>query len=608
MPARRTAILAVVLALAAACQTEDDRAATGRGVASDAMRDARSDRRMPADNGQWTTAAKDLAGTRFTSLADITTGNVSRLTVAWTFSTGLVRGHEAAPLVVGDTMYVVTPFPNRLYALDLTRSGATKWMYDPKPDASSQGVACCDVVNRGAVYWNGRIYYATLDNHAVAVDAETGAEVWKQKLGDINRGETMTMAPIAVKGKILFGNSGGEMGVRGWIAALDAESGETVWRAYSTGPDRDVLIGPSFHPYYLQDRGKDLGIKTWPPDKWRIGGGTVWGWLSYDPELDLLFYGTANPGPWNSDQRPGDNKWTAGIFARRPATGEAVWFYQWSPHDLWDYDGVNESILVDLVIGGARKKVLLHPDRNGYLYVLDAASGQVLSADPYVHITTSNGVDLETGRLIENPEKHPKVGVVVRDVCPFAAGGKDWQPSAWSPQTGLLYIPHNNMCMDWESTEVGYIAGTPYVGANTRMYAGPGGQRGAFTAWDPAARKKVWSVPESFPVWSGALVTAGGLVFYGTMEGNFKALDARTGRELWRFKLPSGVIGQPVSYRGPDGKQYVAILSGVGGWAGAGIVGQLDPRDATAANGFVAALADLKKATERGGALFVFSL
>ena len=610
MLARRSLVVAVLaLALALACQTDDDRASTGRGAATGAMRGARAERSIPpADNGQWVTAAKDLASTRFTSLDEIGTANVARLKVAWTFSTGIVRGHEAAPLVVGDTMYLVTPFPNRLYALDLTRAGATRWMYDPKPDPSAQGVACCDVVNRGAVYWDGRIYYATLDAHAIAVDAETGDEVWKVKLGDINRGETMTMAPIAVKGKILFGNSGGEMGVRGWLTALDADTGKTVWRAYSTGPDEDVLIGDSFRPFYPQDRGEDLGVRSWPPEKWRTGGGTVWGWLSYDPGLDLLYHGTANPGPWNADQRPGDNKWTAGIFARRPDTGEAIWYYQWSPHDLWDYDGVNESILVDLTIGGARRKVLLHAERNGYVYVLDAATGQVLSADPFVHITTSKGVDLATGRLIENPDKHPQVGVVVRDICPFAAGAKDWQPMAWSPATGLLYIPHNNMCMDWESTEVGYIAGTPYVGANTRMYPGPGGNRGAFTAWDPVARKPVWSVPESFPVWSGALVTAGGLVFYGTMQGDFKALDARTGKELWRFKLPSGVVGQPISYRGPDGKQYVAILSGIGGWPGAVVTADLDPRDETAANGWATALADLKKVTNRGGTLFVFSL
>ncbi|HYD83003.1 MAG TPA: PQQ-binding-like beta-propeller repeat protein, partial [Opitutus sp.] len=289
----------------------------------------------PADaqegpEGEWWMAAKNYANTRYSALDEITVENARQLQVAWTFSTGLLRGHEAAPLVVGDTMYVVAPYPNTLYALDLTKNGAVKWTYEPKPSASAQGVACCDVVNRGAAYWEGKIYYNTLDAHTVAVDAATGREVWKTKLGDINLGETMTMAPIVVKGKVLAGNSGGEFGVRGWIAALDANTGEIAWRAYNTGPDKDVLIGESFKPFYEQDRGKDLGVTTWPPQAWQMGGGTVWGWISYDAEQDLIFYGTGNPGPWNPEQRPGDNKWTAGIFARDPDTGEARWFYQWT--------------------------------------------------------------------------------------------------------------------------------------------------------------------------------------------------------------------------------------------------------------------------------------
>ena len=600
-------IFLAILAVAAACR-DDDRAATATGASSGVLAMARPTPPPTPEDGQWTMAAKDHANTRFSGLAEIDTSNVAGLKVAWTFSTGTTRGLEAAPLVVGDTMYVVTPFPNKLFALDLTRSGATKWVYEPKPDPAAQGVACCDVVNRGAAYWNGRIYYATLDTHAVAVDAETGAEVWKTRLGDINLGETITMAPIVVGGRVLVGNSGGEMGVRGWLTALDAERGTISWRAYMTGPDEDVLIGPSFRPFYAGDRGEDLGVHTWPPEKWRIGGGTVWGWISYDPALDLIFHGTANPGPWNAEMRPGDNKWTAGVFARRPATGEAIWFYQWSPHDLWDHDGVNESIVVDLDVGGTTRQVLLHAERNGYVYVLDRATGEVLSADPFHHITSSKGVDLKTGRLIPNPEKHPVVGRTVRDICPASPGAKDWSPSAWSPRTGLLYIPHNNLCMDHESTEVGYIAGTPYVGANVRMYAGPGGNRGFFTAWDPIARKPAWRIPEMFPVYGGALVTAGDLVFYGTMDGWFKALDARSGEELWKFKVPSGIVGQPVTYRGPDGKQYVAVLSGVGGWAGAIVAADLDPRDPTAALGFVGAMADLPQHTTKGGTLFVFSL
>lgn len=567
----------------------------------------------PGD-GDWTMPAKDFASTRFSRLDQISTKNVKDLKVAWTFSVGVERGQEAAPIVVGDTMYVVTPYPNILYALDLKKSGAMKWKYEPKPAASAQGVACCDYVNRGCVYSDGRLYYNTLDCHTVAVDAATGQEVWKTKTGDINKGETVTMAPLVVKGKVLVGNSGGEFGVRGWIAALDAGTGKIAWRAYSTGPDDECLIGPRFKPFYQQDVGKDLGVKTWPKGQWKIGGGNVWGWISYDPELDLIYHGTGNPGVWNPDLRPGENKWTCGIFARAPDSGEAVWFYQWSPHDLYDHDGVNENLLLDLPLGenGAIRKVLVHPERNGHVYVLDRKTGQVLSATTFVRVTATKGVDLTTGRLIYNDEKRPQMGKVIRDVAPIAPGAKDWQPSAFSPRTGLVYIPHQTMSMDYEGVEANYIAGTPYLGANVKMYADPvdpgDGSRGAFTAWDPVKKKAAWKIKERFPAWSGALATGGDLVFYGTMEGWLKAVDARKGEVLWQFKTGSGIIGQPVSYRGPDGKQYVAVLSGVGGWAGAIVVGGLDPSDPTAAKGFANAMKDLPDHTTKGGMLYVFAL
>jgi lanthanide-dependent methanol dehydrogenase len=369
-----------------------------------------------------------------------------------------------------------------------------------------------------------------------------------------------------------------------------------------------VLIGPRFKPFYPADRKENLGVTTWPGDAWKIGGGGVWGWISYDPELDLIYYGTANPGPWNPDVRPGDNKWTAAMFARDPDTGEAVWAYQWSPHDLFDHDGVNELVLLDLPIKGVTRKVLVRPERNGYVYVLDRATGEVLSADPYGFITTSTGVNLKTGRLRAVPEKEPRTGAVVRDICPAAPGTKDWQPSSYSPRTGLLYIPHQNLCEDVEATEANYIAGTPYVGAIVKMYAGPGGHRGELTAWDPVARKAVWKIKEDFPVWSGTVVTAGDVVFYGTMDNWFKALDARNGKELWKFKVASGIIGQPIVYRGPDGKEYVAVLSGVGGWAGAVVSGDLDTRDSSAALGFINAMKDLPRVTKKGGMLYVFGL
>jgi PQQ-dependent dehydrogenase (methanol/ethanol family) len=560
------------------------------------------------DDFQWPMAAKNYASTRFSTLDQINTGNVKNLKLASTFSTGLTRGHEAAPLVVNNTMYIVTPWPNLLYALDLTKPGSpTKWTYSPQPSSSSQGVACCDVVNRGAAYFNGRIYYNTLDMHTVAVDANTGQQVWKTKVGDINMGESLTMAPIVVKGKVLIGNSGGELGVRGWLTALDAASGKIVWRAFTTGPDKDVLIGPNFKPFYEDHRGKDLGQKTWQGDQWKIGGGTVWGWLSYDPELDLVYYGTSNPGPWNPDMRPGDNKWTCSIFARRPDTGEAIWAYQIFPHDDHDYDGVNENILMDLNIKGQMRKVLAHPDRDGRMYIIDRATGEVISAEPFAFLNSTEGVDPKTGRIKAVDAK--KTGFrTTRDICPAPPGAKDWQPSAFSPKTNLIYIPHNNLCYEMQGVQANYIAGTPYVGANVKMYAGPGGHRGEFTAWDPVNAKAVWKVKEEFPAWSGAVVTAGDVVFYGTMDGWFKALDGHNGNLLWQFKVGSGIVGQPITYKGPDGKQYVAVLAGVGGWAGAVVSGGLNPVDGTAALGFANAMADLGKHTTTGGMLYVFAL
>lgn len=561
-----------------------------------------------AEDGQWLMPAKNYASTRYSGLDEIGTGNVHDLRVAWTFSMGVNRGQEAAPIVAGDTMYLVTPYPNIVYALDLNRSGALKWSFVPNPSASSQGVACCDVVNRGLVWADGKIFFNTLDAHTYCLDAATGRQLWKTKLGDINLGETITMAPLVVKNHVLVGNSGGELGVRGWLTALDINDGHIAWRAYSTGPDADVLIGPGFKPFYAKDRGKDLGVTSWPSDSWKIGGSTVWGWLSYDPELNLLYYGTGNPGAWNAEQRPGDNKWSCGIFARDPDTGQARWYYQWGAHDLFDYDGVNENVLLDLPINGQSRKVILHPERNGYMYVLDRTTGEVLSADAFVRVNSSKGVDLKTGRLIWNDEKHPQVGKVIRDVTPVSAGAKDWQPSAYSPRTGLLYVPHQNLSMDFEATEVNYIAGTPYVGANSRMYAGEGGNRGVFTAWDPLERKAAWTIKEDLPVWSGAAATAGDLVFYGTLEGWFKAVDARSGKLLWSFKTGSGIIGQPVVYRGPDGKEYVAILSGVGGWVGTIVSAGLDARDPTAGGGWANAVSDLPAKTTKGGMLYVFSL
>jgi PQQ-dependent dehydrogenase (methanol/ethanol family) len=521
---------------------------------------------------------------------------------------GTTRGVEAAPIVAGRTMYIVTPFPNFVYALDLTKEGMpAKWTYKPKPVNAAQGVACCDVVNRGLVVDGDKVIFNTLDARTIALDAATGKELWVTQVGNINLGESVTMAPLVVKGRVFVGVSGGEFGVRGWLKALDENSGKIAWTAYHTGPDKDVLIGANFKPFYAMDQGKDLGVSSWPADQWKIGGAGVWGWITYDPELDLIYYGTANPGPWNPEVRPGDNKWSTAVFARRPETGEAIWAYQLSPHDEHDYDGVNENILVDMPWKGQQRQLILRPDRNGYFYILDRKTGEVLSAQPYGFVNTTSGVDLKTGRLQYVPEKATRMGEVVRYSCPAAPGVKDWQPSAYSPRTGLVYIPHQNLCMDEEGLEANYIAGTPYVGTNVKMYAGPGGNRGLFDAWDPVGQHVVWSIKEDLPVWSGALVTAGDIAFYGTMDGWFKAVDARTGKELWKFKTGSGIISQPMTYR-YNGKQYIAVLSGVGGWSGAIVAGGLDARDSSSALGFVNAMKDLPQKSTKGGMLYVFAL
>jgi PQQ-dependent dehydrogenase (methanol/ethanol family) len=578
------------------------------GVAAASAQDLAA---LSRDDRQWVMAPKDYANTRFSGLDQINAQNVGQLKLAWTFSVGANRGQEAAPLIVDGVLYIVGPYagpkPNQVFALDAT-SGTLLWSYAPKPNFAAQGVACCDVVTRGLAYDNGKIFLNTLDLHTVALDAKTGKELWVATLGDINRGETVTMAPLVVKGKVLVGNGGAEFGVHGWVTALDENSGKVVWRAYGTGPDSDVLIGPDFKAHYDWMNGKDLGVNTWPADAWKIGGGTMWGWISYDPDLNLIFYGTANPGPWNANQRPGDNLWTTTLFARDPDTGQAKWAYQFNPHDLWDHDEINENILVELPVNGQNRKVIIHPGRNGYMYVIDRATGEVLTADAYDTVNAYKGVDLKTGRIIPNPDYEPKLDKTVENVCPAPPGAKDWQPTAWSPRTKLLYVPHQHLCANFKANEVGYIAGTPYVGATVDMFAGPGGYRGEFMAWDPVARKKVWSIIEPRPVWSGALVTAGDVAFYGTLDRYFKAVDATNGKVLWQFLAGSGFVGQPVTYVGKDGKQYVAIMSGIGGWPGVMANAEIDPRIRNAAGGFAGAAQDLPAYTSSGSTLLVFSL
>ncbi len=565
---------------------------------------------VPAQTpGQWPLPAHDYTATRYSTLSQISTANASRLQPVWNFSTGVLGGHEGSPLVVNNTMYVVTPWPDVLYAFDLTKEDyPLKWKYRPDVNPAALGVACCDAINRGAAYADGRIVFNLLDGHTVAVDAETGRELWKTKVAEIGQGETLTMAPLVVKNRVIVGPSGGELGIRGWVKGLDLTSGKVVWTAYNAGPDSEVLAKPGvFKPFYQP--GADLALKSWTDADYRHGGVPVWGWLSYDPELDLVYFGTGNPGPYNPEQRPGDNKWSASVLARRPEDGSLVWAYQFTPHDNWDYDANAEMILADLTIAGRQRKTLVHFDKNGFAYVLDRATGEVLQAKPYVDVTWASGVDLKTGRpLVDSAKLTGASRGEVQHICPSLEGGTSpASPASYSPATGLFYVSTVNLCMSWTATKTGYIEGTPYIGASTPYTVGAGGNMGAFIAFDAAAGKRVWQIREKFPVWSGSVVTAGNVVFYGTLDGWFKAADAKTGKLLWKFKVGSGVVGAPITYTGADGRQYVAVYAGIGGdwFLLSGDMRSDDPADVRPRSDFAP---DLARYTSQGGMVWVFGL
>jgi PQQ-dependent dehydrogenase (methanol/ethanol family) len=570
---------------------------------------------MSQNPKDWVMPTGNYANHRYSQLKQITADNAGKLQVAWTFSTGVLRGHEGGPLVIGNIMYVHGPFPNPVYALDLNNDAKILWKYEPKQDPNVIPVMCCDTVNRGLAYADGKIFLHQADTTLVALDAKDGKVVWQMKNGDPAKGETGTSAPMVIKDKVLIGISGGEFGVHCHMTAYDLKTGRRVWRGYSQGPDDQLLVDPEKTTELGKPIGKDSSLKTWQGDQWQTGGGCTWGWISYDPQLNLLYYGSGNPSTWNPKQRPGDNKWSMTVWARDPDTGIAKWVYQMTPHDEWDYDGVNEMILADQNIGGTNRRTLVHFDRNGFGYTLDRATGELLVAekyDPTVNWATKVDMD-KSSRTYGRPQvvpqystEHQGQDVNTKGICPAALGTKDEQPAAYSPDTGLFYVPTNHVCMDYEPFRVSYTAGQPYVGATLSMYPPPGKTNmGNFIAWDAKTGKIVWSLPEQFSVWSGALATAGGVVFYGTLEGYLKAVDAKTGKELYKFKTPSGIIGNVTTYE-HGGKQYVAILSGVGGWAGIGLAAGLT--DPTAGLGAVGGYAALKNYTSLGGQLTVFAL
>src|SRR5271169_3307719 len=571
--------------------------------------------KLAQDPKQWVMQQGDNANTRYSKLNQINSTNVKKLQVAWTFSTGVLRGHEGGPLVVGDTMYVHTPFPNTVYALDLNNEGKILWKYEPRQDPNVIPIMCCDTVNRGVAYADGKIFLHQADTTLVALDAKTGKVDWSVMDGEAGKGQSGTDAPFVYKDKVLVGVSGGEFGVRGWVSAYNIKDGKLAWRGFSEGPDSDTLIDPVKTTSLGKPVGPDSSTSTWQGDQWKIGGGATWGWYSYDPQLNLVYYGSGNPSTWNPVQRPGDNRWSMSIWARDLDTGKVKWIYQMTPHDEWDFDGVNEMILTDQTVGGAPRKLLTHFDRNGFGYTLDRTDGELLVAEKYDPVVNwASKVDMDkSSKTYGRPlvvdaysTQHQGEDTNSKGICPAALGTKEEQPAAYSPDTQLFYVPTNHVCMDYEPFKVSYTAGQPYVGATLSMFPPPGETNmGNFIAWDGKTGKIVWSNKEQFSVWSGALATAGGVVFYGTLEGYLKAVDAKTGKELYKFKTPSGIIGNVTTYE-HDRKQYIAVLSGVGGSAGIGLAaGLTDPSTGPGAVGGYKALSNY---TALGGTLTVFAL
>nr|WP_184150446.1 methanol/ethanol family PQQ-dependent dehydrogenase [Amaricoccus macauensis] len=574
---------------------------------------------LAKDNANWVMTGRDYNAQNFSPMTEIDKESVKRLRPAWSFSTGVLNGHEGTPLVVGDVMYAHSPFPNTTFAIDLNEPGKILWQNKPKQNPTARAVACCDVVNRGLAYWPGDdevkplILRTQLDGHIVAMDAETGETRWMLENSDIKVGSTLTIAPYVVKDSVIVGSSGAELGVRGYVTGYDVKTGQQLWRSYSTGPDDEVRLAEDFNdanPHYGQ---KNLGIDTWEGDAWKIGGGTNWGWYAYDPGVDLFYYGSGNPAPWNETMRPGDNKWTMTIWGRDPDNGMAKFGYQKTPHDEWDYAGVNVMMLSDQQDKeGKDRKLLTHPDRNGIVYTLDRTNGDLISAnkiDDTVNWTT--GVQLDTGIPVRDPEFGTRMDHKATDICPSAMGYHNQGHDSYDPERKSFFMGINHICMDWEPFMLPYRAGQFFVGATLSMYPGPKGDRenmlglGQVKSYDAITGEFKWEVMERFSAWGGTLATAGGVMFYGTLDGFIKARDSDTGELLWKFKLPSGVIGHPMTYQ-HDGRQYVAIYYGVGGWPGVGLV--FDLKDPTAGLGSVGAFKRLQEYTQQGGGIMVFSL
>lgn len=541
---------------------------------------------------------------RYSALGQVNRSNVASLRLVFSFRSGHLGADGGAPLVVGSKLYMLTSFPHTLFALDLTsRQPSVIWQFAPEANRQAQGLACCARMEHGPVFGNGRIYFSTLDGRVIALDPENGQVFWNIPVADPGAGETLASPPAMFGDRLVIGNAGDDFGARGWIVALEAATGRQVWRFYSTGPDREVGITHDFTPRQSEPPREDSGSLTWPSSAWQHGGGSVSSPLLYDPQLKLVLHDTGPPAPWNPQARPGENRWTSGLFARDLETGVARWFAALHPHSLYSWAAGTGNVPIDGVWHGVERKLLAHPDADGLLYVLDRRSGEILAADSLLPPEEAPQHDeTRTPAALT-----PRTNVQIRDICPAWVGAIGGNP-ALSAQTGLLYVPMSRRCMDLEARTASYIQATPFLGANVRVFGHSGKAHGGVVAWDVGSRKAAWRIDEPFPVASDVLASAGGLVFYGTLDGVFKAVDANSGRLLWEFKTSAGVMGQPTTYQGPDGRQYVAVIAGAAGPYGLASQHWIDRRDATAVRGLAQAIADVPAPADPSGTLFVFGL
>jgi PQQ-dependent dehydrogenase (methanol/ethanol family) len=501
---------------------------------------------------EWTTYGGDYANTRYSTLDQITPQNVGKLRVAWMRSLGSTDSQESTPLFIGDTIYVTTSTgPKYVFALS-AKDGKPKWKYEPEMPTDYAPTVCCGLDNRGVAYANGKVFVTRLDAKMVALDANTGKELWTVTVVDYKAGHAITSPPLVYKNLVVTGFAGGEYGVRGAVQAYKQDTGELVWKTYT-----------------IPGTGEP-GNDTWKGDSWKTGGGSTWYVGSYDPKLNLVYWGTSNAGPWGGHTRSTDtteygqytNVHTASQIAFDADTGKIAWAYQMTPADVWDYDAVNEAVLADLTVDGQSVPSLMKADRNGFFYVLNRQTGKLISAQPFVNVNWAKGVDKSTGRPIEDPEKRPQLNRWARNVCPNLFGGKNWEPMSYSMQTGLAYIPTFNLCMDIAGKNESYTPGKFYLASEFDLdKADAGGHLSELKAWDPVKQTAVWGIKEDLPFLGGVMSTAGGLVFYGNSHGELKAVDAKTGTVLWKFNVGTGILQSPITYT-LDGKQYLAVVAG----------------------------------------------